>query len=211
MFAIIATVLVECKRFSGEVRRRSVQAYDADESPMLMSRNPGPSTHRSGCPINLATEVLGDKWSLVILRDMMFGNRRHFRELLQESEEGIASNILADRLHRLQENGLVTRRPDPSHRQKVIYSLTEPAIQLVPVMAVLGAWERRHQPVTPELAIRARLLEEGGPPLWNAFMDELRGLHLGAPRPEGAPSVLAQLRAAYEAEVARASAPTEPA
>ena len=63
--------------------------------------------HRSGCPINLATEVLGDKWSLVILRDLMFGDRRYFHELLRSSEEGIASNILADRLQRLVTNGLV--------------------------------------------------------------------------------------------------------
>jgi DNA-binding HxlR family transcriptional regulator len=70
--------------------------------------------HRSGCPINLSLEVLGDKWSLLIIRDMMFGNRRHFRELLHGSEEGIASNILSDRLHRLTEQGLVSRAPDPT-------------------------------------------------------------------------------------------------
>ena len=80
--------------------------------------------HRSGCPINLATEVLGDKWSLVILRDMMFGDRRYFRELLHNSVEGIASNILADRLQRLVDNGLVSRAKDPSHKQKIRYSLT---------------------------------------------------------------------------------------
>lgn len=159
--------------------------------------------HRSGCPINLATEVLGDKWSLVIIRDMMFGNRRHFSELLHNSDEGIASNILADRLQRLTDNGLISRAPDPSHKQKIIYSLTEPAIQLVPVLAHLGAWGRRHLPVTRELAIRAELLELGGPPLWDRFMDELREQHLGIPRPAGAESVFAQLRAAYEAELGR--------
>lgn len=158
---------------------------------------------RSGCPINLATEVLGDRWSLVVIRDMMFGNRRHFRELLQRSEEGIASNILADRLRRLTEHGLVTRAPDPTHKQKRIYSLTEPAIQLVPVMAQLGAWGRRHLPVSRELAVRAELLEQGGPALWEEFMDELREQHLGIPRPAGAASVFARLRAAYEAALAR--------
>ncbi|MEK1875278.1 MAG: winged helix-turn-helix transcriptional regulator, partial [Rhizobium altiplani] len=56
---------------------------------------------RSGCPINLTLEVLGDRWSLIVIRDIMFGNRRHFRELLQNSQEKIASNILADRLRRL--------------------------------------------------------------------------------------------------------------
>src|ERR1700704_979352 len=63
---------------------------------------------RSGCPINLTLEVVGDKWSLLIIRDMIFGNRRHFRELLTQSEEGIASNILADRLKRLVEQGIIT-------------------------------------------------------------------------------------------------------
>ncbi len=155
---------------------------------------------RSGCPINLAVEVLGDKWSLVVVRDMMFGNRRHFRELLQQSEEGIASNILAARLQRLTEQGLISRVQDPSHKQKVIYSLTEPAIQLVPVIAHLGAWGRRHLPVTRELAVRAELLERGGPQLWEEFMDELREQHLGIPRPAGTESVFARLRAAYEAE-----------
>ncbi|HQP19760.1 MAG TPA: winged helix-turn-helix transcriptional regulator, partial [Phenylobacterium sp.] len=62
-------------------------------------------THRSGCPINLTLEVVGDRWSLIVIRDMMFGNRRHFRTLLTQSEEGIASNILADRLKRLTAKG----------------------------------------------------------------------------------------------------------
>ena len=97
-------------------------------------------SHRSGCPINLTLEILGDRWSLIVIRDIMFGNRRHYRELLKHSEEGIASNILADRLARLIDAGLLTRRDDPSHRQKAIYSLTEPAIQLVPLLVQMGAW-----------------------------------------------------------------------
>lgn len=160
------------------------------------------ASHRSGCPINLATEALGDRWSLVILRDMMFGNRRYFRELLHNSVEGIASNILANRLQRLVDNGLISRAQDPAHKQKIRYSLTEPAIQLVPVMAHLGAWGRRHLPVTRDLAVRAELLELGGPELWERFMDELREQHLGIARPPGTESVLARLQAAHEAELA---------
>lgn len=163
------------------------------------------SDGRSGCPINLSIEVIGDRWSLLVIRDMMFGNRRHFGELLSGSEEGIASNILADRLRRLTEQGLVSRAPDPSHKQKVIYSLTEPAIQLVPVIAQLGAWGGRHLPASRELSIRAELLEEGGPQLWEEFMAELREQHLGIPRPEGSESVFDRLRAAYEAELAKVS------
>ncbi|MET3790589.1 winged helix-turn-helix transcriptional regulator [Aquamicrobium terrae] len=153
------------------------------------------SAHRSGCPINLTLEMLGDRWSLIVIRDIMFGNRRHFRELLNNSEEGIASNILADRLKRLVANGLLWKRADPSHSQKSIYSLTEPAIQLVPVFAAMGAWGRRHTPVSRQLSVRAELLEKGGPDLWEAFMAELRSLHLDAPQP--ARSVFAELQAAY--------------
>ena len=164
---------------------------------------------RSGCPINLAMEVLGDRWSLVVIRDMMFGNRRHFRELLTRSQEGIASNILAARLKRLVALGLVTKREDPSHSQKAIYSLAEPAIQLVPVLAMLGAWGRRHLPVSEELSIRAQLLEEGGEPMWNAFMDDLRRLHVDDPVAGAsgaiASPVLRELTGAYEAVRARSA------
>src|SRR6478736_1358213 len=121
---------------------------------------------RSGCPINLSLEVFGDKWSLLIIRDMIFGGKRHFRELLR-SQEGISSNILADRLKMLVEQGMLTKRDDPTHKQKAIYSLTEMTIALVPIMAQLGAWGRRYLPVSEELSIRAELMENGGPALWD--------------------------------------------
>src|SRR5580704_15112656 len=158
-------------------------------------------TQRSGCPINLTLEMLGDRWSLIVIRDVMFGNRRHYRDLLTHSEEGIASNILADRLKRLVAAGLLSRRDDPSHKQKAIYSLTEPAIQLVPLLAQMGAWGRRHRPASEELSIRAELLEDGGPALWDGFMEELRAMHLGAPIPKR--SVFGELQAAFEAVVAK--------
>jgi DNA-binding HxlR family transcriptional regulator len=167
-------------------------------------------TIRSGCPINLSLEVFGDRWSLIVIRDIMFGNRRHFRTLMTRSEERIASNILADRLKRLVALGLLTKTDDPSHSQKSIYSLAEPAIQLVPIFAHLGAWGRRHLPVTPELAIRAQLLEEGGPAMWEAFMVELRAIHLGTPLPAGSRSVIAELTAAYEKLVSQAPATAPP-
>jgi DNA-binding HxlR family transcriptional regulator len=158
---------------------------------------------RSGCPINLTLEQLGDRWSLIVIRDVMFGNRRSYGELLAQSEEGIASNILADRLKRLTAAGLLTRRPDPDHVQKGIYSLTEAAIQLVPMLVQMAAWGRKHTRPSKELSVRAELLEKGGPTLWNAFMDELRHLHLGAPRPLR--SVSAELHAAYKKALARIS------
>src|SRR5712691_7021348 len=123
-------------------------------------------TRRSGCPINLTLEMLGDRWSLIVIRDVMFGNRRHYGDLLRLSEEGIASNILANRLARLVHAGLLSRTHDPTHKQKAIYSLTEASIQLVPLLAHMGAWGRRHTPVSEELSIRAQILEEGGERMW---------------------------------------------
>jgi DNA-binding HxlR family transcriptional regulator len=155
--------------------------------------------HRSGCPINLTLELLGDRWSLIVIRDIMFGNRRRYRELLTQSEEGIASNVLADRLKRLVANGLLSKADDPRHKQSVIYSLTEPAIQLVPLLANMGAWGRRHAPVSKELSIRAQLLEQGGAKMWDELMTELRAYHLGTAAP--AASVLEELKRAYEATV----------
>lgn len=159
---------------------------------------------RSGCPINLSLEVIGDKWSLLVIRDIIFGNRRHFRELLTRSEEGISSNILADRLKTLTEQGILTRTDDPTHKQKAVYSLTEKGIELLPAIAQLAYWGRKYLPVSEELSIRAQVMEEGGPKLIADMMDELRESHLGARR-KGKPrqSVFARLQAAYEAVMAR--------
>ena len=158
-------------------------------------------TRRSGCPINLTLEMLGDHWSLIVIRDVMFGNRRHYGDLLRQSEEGIASNILANRLARLVKAALLSRTADPTHKQKAIYSLTEVSIQLVPLLAHMAAWGRRHTPASRELSIRAQLLEEGGEPMWKDFMAELRSIHLGAPAPRR--SVFAELQAAFESATRR--------
>jgi DNA-binding HxlR family transcriptional regulator len=167
------------------------------------AKNGMDAEQRSGCPINLTLEVVGDKWSLLVIRDMIFGNRRHFRELLTKSEEGIASNILADRLKRLTEQGIVSKADDPTHKQKSIYSLTEKGIELLPLLAQMSVWGRRHLPVTEELSIRAQLLEQGGAKLWAEFMEELRETHLGVPRRKKGPTVAERLRKAYEAVLAK--------
>jgi DNA-binding HxlR family transcriptional regulator len=156
------------------------------------------TAHRSGCPINLSLEVLGDKWSLIVVRDIMFGNKRHFRDLLTQSHEGIASNILVDRLDRLVACGVLTKASDPLHRQRVIYSLTEMGVSLVPVLAQLSVWGRHFLPVTPQLDARARVLEEGGPALWAGLMAELRTIHLEGRVPPFAGSVRERLKTAYD-------------
>jgi DNA-binding HxlR family transcriptional regulator len=162
---------------------------------------------RSGCPINLSLEIFGDRWTLLVLRDITYAGARHFRELLAGPER-ISSNILADRLALLVEHGLLTKTDDPSHKQKVIYSLTERAIQLVPVFVQISAWGARHLPANEAYAARTEVLVEGGPAAWEAFMDELREVHLGPearlkPAPEG-PTVAERMQTAYEAVTGRA-------
>ena len=159
-----------------------------------------PAQPRSGCAINAAVEVLGDNWSLIVLRDIIFGNRRHFRELLTSSNEGIASNMLSSRLKKLVDEGLLTKA-EAVRGQKAKYSLTEAGIQTLPVMVALGAWGMTHRETSPELTLRARLMAED-PQLVTELMDELREAHLGVPRPNpDAPRASQRLQAAYEAEI----------
>ena len=136
---------------------------------------------------------------MLVLRDVMFGDRRHFRELLAGCEEGIASNILASRLKRLVAAGLLTR-DDARRGQRVRYSLTEAGIEVLPVMVALGTWGLANRDGERRLRVRAELLRDGGPELTAAMMDELRERHLGIPRPDAdAPGASDRLRAAYEA------------
>ena len=133
--------------------------------------------HRSECVINLTVEIFGDQWSLLVIRDIIFMNRRHFRELLTKSVEGIASNILADRLQRLVQQGIIVKSQDASHKQKAIYSLTERGIELLPLLMEIVAWGNKCLP-SPGLRGLARALEEGGPKQRAKFMSELREMHL---------------------------------
>jgi DNA-binding HxlR family transcriptional regulator len=133
--------------------------------------------YRSHCPVNLAVEILGDRWSLIVLRDVMFGDKRHFREL-HRSDEGIAFNILADRLRKLVDLGLLTKADNPHHKQKATYSLTEIAIDLVPVFVHLGLWAIKHLAVDDAMSARILFLANGGPQMWEDYQRELREVHL---------------------------------
>ena len=117
--------------------------------------------HRSACVMNRTVEIFGDQWSLLVIRDIMLMNRRHFRELLTQSQEGIASNILADRLQRLVEQGIIVKSQDASHKQKAIYSLTERGIELLPLLMEMTAWGHKYLPAS-KLRGLAQVLEEGG-------------------------------------------------
>lgn len=131
---------------------------------------------RSGCPINLALEVIGDRWSLLILRDMIFAGKRTFNELL-DGDERIATNVLRDRLNSLVEHGLLTKSADPDRKGRTRYALTERAITLVPVLVHLGHWGERWLAADPALRRFNRRLFSGGPEAWDAIMDEQRQLN----------------------------------
>jgi DNA-binding HxlR family transcriptional regulator len=134
---------------------------------------------RSGCPVNAAVEVLGDRWSLLVLRDVIFDDRRYFRALLTGSTEGIASNILADRLVRLVDAGILTRGT-AARGQRARYSLTEAGIRTLPIIHALGDWGLDWRPGSDELRSRQQLMRDGAPAFVEELMDELRVRHLGA-------------------------------
>lgn len=132
---------------------------------------------RSSCPQNLILEVIGDKWTLLIVRDMMLNDKRYFREFL-ESEEKIASNILSNRLKSLEQEGIIYQESDPNHKQKIRYSLTEKGIDLFPILTENARWSLKHKPVNPEDATRAQAIIDGGSKAIEKIMHDLKAAHL---------------------------------
>jgi DNA-binding HxlR family transcriptional regulator len=108
---------------------------------------------RSGCPLNASVEVLGDRWSLLIIRDMMLRGFRSYKEFLS-SYERIATNILADRLRKLIAHGIITTEPDPSDGRKLIYLLTAKGIDLAPVLTEMVLWAAGHEDTGNQALVR---------------------------------------------------------
>ena len=127
---------------------------------------------RSNCPIACALDVIGDKWTLVVLRDVIMVRKRYFQEFL-EGNEGIATNILASRLKLLVAAGLVTRRADPGQARRVIYAPTPKALDLLPVLIELMRWSLKHNSGTAAPAQFVRRLAEDQ----DGFISELRAAH----------------------------------
>jgi DNA-binding HxlR family transcriptional regulator len=107
---------------------------------------------RSGCPVSVSLEVFGDRWSLLIVRDLMIRGFRTFREF-QQSGEGIASNILADRLRKLETSGIISSEQGEGDKRKVNYRLTQKGIDLAPVLLELLIWGARHEETGAPCAI----------------------------------------------------------
>ena len=116
---------------------------------------------RSGCPLNASVEMLGDRWSLLILRDMMLRGFTTYKEFLS-SYEGIATNILADRLRRLEEHGIIQTRRDVNDGRKIIYALTKKGVDLAPVMAEMVLWASAHESTGNQELVRALKKDKQG-------------------------------------------------
>lgn len=112
---------------------------------------------RSDCPINFALETFGDPWSLLIIRHMVYFGKKTYGEFLT-SEEGMATNMLASRLARLEQQGILVKQPSPSDKRKEEYALTEKGLDLIPFLAEMANWSAEYDPQT------------GAPPAWIALM-----------------------------------------
>lgn len=111
---------------------------------------------RSGCPVSISLEVFGDRWSLLVIRDLMVRGFRTFREF-QEAGEGIATNILADRLRKLEAAGIICTEADPADGRKLNYRLTEKGIDLAPLLLDLLIWGARHENTGASCALVEKL------------------------------------------------------
>ncbi len=130
------------------------------------------ANYRSNCPINFVLETFGDKWTLLIVRDLMFRGKSNFREFLK-SDEKIATNILSDRLKRLEEHGIVEKSEDVANRSKLNYSLTEKGKDLMPIMLEITAWSAKHDKLTNTPKAFRKTMAEDRKGMIAAFMAEL--------------------------------------
>jgi DNA-binding HxlR family transcriptional regulator len=102
---------------------------------------------RSDCPINFGLETFGDMWSLLIIRDIVYFGKKTYGEFL-DSDEAIATNILASRLLHLEEKGILLKKPSTTDKRKEVYSLTEKGLDLIPILLEIATWGAHHDPQT---------------------------------------------------------------
>ncbi|RXM53403.1 MULTISPECIES: winged helix-turn-helix transcriptional regulator [unclassified Chryseobacterium] len=114
------------------------------------------SKKRSDCPISCSLEIWGDKWSLLIIRDLMLNKECTYGEF-QKADEKIASNILATRLQNLLENGIIDKKGHPENKLKILYHLTEKGIDLIPIIVEINLWGDKYLTIPDD---RKKLLED---------------------------------------------------
>ena len=94
---------------------------------------------RSHCPVNFTIEHFGDKWSFLIIRDLMFKGKRHYNEFLEGGEK-VSTSVLGDRLKKLEENGIISKSEDQVKKSRIRYSLTQKGIDLLPILIEMIIW-----------------------------------------------------------------------
>lgn len=129
---------------------------------------------RSDCPINYMLELIGDKWSLLVIRDIAIFGKTSYGEFLT-SDEKIATNILSNRLSMLETNGIISKRRNLTNRTKFIYSLEQPGIDLLPLLIDMVIWTAKQHPIETKTDVRlARMATESRQQLIEAVEKHLR-------------------------------------
>ena len=121
----------------------SPHLHNASEKAYFVNVNPRPKPLRSHCPVNFGLEAFGDRWALLVVRDIVFCGKRRFGEFLK-SEEGFATNILTDRLEHLLSHGILKKDEDSADGRKAVYSLTEKGLDLIPLVFEMVLWSSKH-------------------------------------------------------------------
>ncbi|TGK08292.1 transcriptional regulator [Leptospira selangorensis] len=128
---------------------------------------------RSDCPISCSLDIWGDKWSLLIIRDLMFNKKRTYGDFLK-SDEGIATNILASRLQSLEENGLIEKSEHPDSKAKVLYKLTQKGIDLLPVFIEIYVWAEKYFDIPKEIKVALKDVKKDKESFIRSMTKELR-------------------------------------
>lgn len=131
----------------------------ASDFVKLWSMKSLPKNNRSVCPVSCFLDILGDKWSVLIIRDMMFTNKKTYKEFLN-SPEGIATNILSSRLSTLENNGFIQKKQDPNNKKVPIYTLTRKGKDLKPILVEVYLWAEKYFPIPPDILVQIQEFKE---------------------------------------------------
>ena len=132
---------------------------------------------RSHCPINYAVEHFGDKWSLLVIRDLMFKGKRHYNEFF-ESEEKVSTSVLGDRLKQLEESGIISKGEDSVKKSRIKYSLTQKGIDMLPFIVDMISWSGEYDKETEAGDAFLAQAKDGRDYLLKSIKDKLEKEHL---------------------------------
>ena len=132
---------------------------------------------RSECPLSCSLDVFGDKWSLLIIRDLMFGNKSTYNDFLK-SDEGIATNILASRLKGLEENGIIEKTAHPDSKAKILYKLTSKGIDLLPIIMEVYIWSEKYLTVPSDIKATIKEAKKDKDKFVKQVTKDLKSKHL---------------------------------